>query len=407
MNEKEKLVINCTLCDATKIREEDYACFGSIELNTEILLVDDRSRSILNRLPVQMMNASSTSEKQSQEEWHFLTINSNYKIEASTQVEKGTILVVNGSLTVAPGSGGVLENYKALIVNGDLQCPGSLGGKQEVITCNGTVFSYPDECILLENKFIMDPSFPQRAAENGQYYAAKGVVITDKGIDTALLAQKRVRFVTREMIVSEEMAGDALSLVEETVKVIVVPEGYAYVPGNVELTEELLIKYGTKLFIRGNLSVKEKAVSLLSGLEGLVVIGKVSLHESGREAFRRLNVRCGKLELKRGRVIDNVCEISLDAAALEEEPEGIRINNAARVRLSADIPPELIKERLEIGNASRVFCAREQETAVHMICRNVSHICSDGDAALNEGKRDRDTPDAGFVRVINGGVYIL
>ena len=47
-----KLLINCASCDARKIREDDYAHYEAININTAALFTSPEAKAVLNRLPV-------------------------------------------------------------------------------------------------------------------------------------------------------------------------------------------------------------------------------------------------------------------------------------------------------------------------------------------------------------------
>ncbi len=398
MFEKKKLMINCEFCDATKIKEEDYSRYEEITLNTGLLVTDEKSRSILNGMHI-TMNVEKVLEIDSSEKCHFQVVNGSHEIGKNAEADKGTILVVNGALSVLPGNPEALSGYRAILVNGSITCPRNVWEKRGDVTVNGAIATYPEDCTVLNKKFTMDPYFPARAKENGRYYAEKRVVIADEKIDAALLARKGVQFVTQELLVLEKKAEEALSLVDETVKFTVIPQDYAYVQGNVTLDEGLLQKYGKKLFICGDLSTIEMGDRILPQLEGLKVTGKVRLRKKDLELLGRIDAEYGKLELVRGRDIWNAVNVSIDAAALEREPDGISIWNVATVKLAEDLSPEMIMERLEIRNAGKVLCSEAQESAVAMICQNAGHI----------GK-DKEVPglqDIADTKTINAAEYVL
>ena len=48
--EKKNLEISCAKCDARNINEELYSKYDTIEINTAVMLIDDRSREVLSRL---------------------------------------------------------------------------------------------------------------------------------------------------------------------------------------------------------------------------------------------------------------------------------------------------------------------------------------------------------------------
>lgn len=47
-----KLLINCASCDARNIREDDYAHYEAININTSALFTSPEAKAVLNRLPV-------------------------------------------------------------------------------------------------------------------------------------------------------------------------------------------------------------------------------------------------------------------------------------------------------------------------------------------------------------------
>lgn len=389
MFEKKNLVINCDVCNATKIQAEDYDKYENIVLNADILLADERSRSVLNGLPM-VMNVDKVIDGEAGKEYHFQVINGNCELNERTAVRENTILVVNGSLTILPECAEKLESFKAIVVNGPVKCPQNMGTKLGMMTVNGPVKSYPDDCVILKEKFVMDQYFPLRAKENGKYYAEKIVIMADPDIDVLQLSEKNVRFVTEELLVRENLVNEAVRLVDETVKLTVIASDHAFVPESVALNERLLKKYGKKLFVYGNVTVGEESVPTLPQIEALKVKGKVRLHKKYCELFDEVNAEYGSMEIIKGRNIENMPKVSLDAAALEREPDGVQVRNVATISLADDISPEMIMERLEIANCASVTCSKEQESAVGMICKNVfningKHNGSDGEDSAHEG----------------------
>ena len=50
--EKKNFVLNCSICDARKVKEEDLARYEHIIINSDVLLVNEESKSVLARLPM-------------------------------------------------------------------------------------------------------------------------------------------------------------------------------------------------------------------------------------------------------------------------------------------------------------------------------------------------------------------
>jgi len=400
MFEKKNLLINSDVCDARKIKKEDYEKYENITLNADVLFVDERSQSVLNELPI-LMNVDKVMELEPSEDYKVQSVNGSYELKGQEAVQENTILCVNGSLSILPESRETLGRYKAILVNGSVEYPDNLAQMLGMLKVNGSVTAYPADCILLKEEFIMDRYFPLRAKENGKYYAKEKVVLADPQIDTAVLAEKKVEFVTEELVVLEDKVEDAVLLVREDVKMTVIPSGYVFVDKDVELSERTLKKYGNKLYIWGDLTIKEDGITALSQLEGLKVDGDVCVQKKCLEQFEELDAEYDDLVILKGRQICNAVKVSLDAATLEREPDGVRVLNAAKLCLAEDISPEMILEKLEIVNCGLVSCSKEQEGAVGMIGKNIGSMNGEKGGLMDKMKMLAD------MKLINADEYIL
>ena len=178
MSDKKKFLLNCEVCDARKIKEEDYKDYEQIKINTELVIVDEKSKSILNRLPV-TMNQESMIELPEGMQAEIRTINGRYEITGNTDVKDYTFLIVSGPLLIHADAQEILGKYFKIVVNGPLRCPKSIEGNLGKISINGLVKIYPDDCIILDKEFHMDKYFPLRAKEGKRYYAENMVIIGD------------------------------------------------------------------------------------------------------------------------------------------------------------------------------------------------------------------------------------
>jgi len=61
MSEKKNLMINCDVCDARNAKEEYLSGYEQIMISTDLLLVSDESRGVLERLPA-ICNTDNTLE---------------------------------------------------------------------------------------------------------------------------------------------------------------------------------------------------------------------------------------------------------------------------------------------------------------------------------------------------------
>ncbi len=376
MSDKKNFVLNCEVCDTRKMKEEDYGGFEKMLINTELMIVNETSKSILNRLPV-TINQENTIQIPEEVAVELKAVNGSYEIGGDTAVQEHTLLLVNGSLRIHPGTEGVLAKYEKITVNGSVKCPKSLEGYLNKISVNGSVSVYPDDCVVLDETFVMDRYFPLRAKERGRYYVEKEVIIRDENVDLAKLAQKNVQFMTKRLIVPECLVEDCVTIFDEQVDYVVVPDGMALLYGKTILNEQLVEKEGGELYVYGPVTLAEDCNMEALGrtLKKLIVKGKVTLKKSQEEAFRKLDAAYDRLEISwEGRLLKNKASVRVDRSLLENSPKGVMVKNTAMVKISEDVNPKLIMDKLVLVNCAKVSCSEEQESAVEAIAENVAKI---------------------------------
>ena len=312
MEEKKNFLVNCSVCDARKVSEETLAAYEKIIINTDLMVTDARSKEVLNRLPM-VCNCDQYVDTDTDTE--IAMHNGRFEITGEAADTRKVLLIVNGTLEIRPGSEKAVESYVRILVNG-----------------------------------------------------------TDPRLPLEKLAEKNVRFITRQLVVAEETLENALLLVDEKTKLQVIPAGYVYVGGETVLTEELLEKYGTRLYIDGNLQLVPESTKLLPRLEALEVTGEVCLTEKQLEAFRKTGAVYGQIVLVKGKTIKNKVSLTLDVKMLEDAPEGILVKNCAKLYLAPEITRETILSQVQIKNCANVICSPEQKSAVELVAQNVGSI---------------------------------
>lgn len=411
MDEKKTLTINCEICDARNVREEMMDQYEQIVINGDILVEDERSKEVLNRLPV-VFRVDQVLEVEPDTE--FVVRNGSYEIRGASASEKKIVMVVNGMLMICPGSEKVLENYVKIVVNGQVLYPESMAVYVGQIQVNGETESYPDDCIFLDRQFAPDKYFALRARKGAKYYVQDKVVLTDPELDVAKLAEKDVHFLTKKLVVTEEKLEDALLLVDEKAALQVIPAGYAYVSGNAELTEELLQKYGTRLYIGGDLQLVPESTELLPGLEGLEVAKDVLLTKRQLETFRNIGAKFKNIVVTKGKTVKNKINVTLDPSVLEDAPDGIEFRNCVMIRVAPEVGCEKIRSDVEFHNCVSIFCGPEQKTAVEAVSKNVVKI-SDNENDMKGGINSLEQQlgdglsgkSAAGGRVISADQYVL
>lgn len=401
MSDKKKFLLNCEVCDARKIKEEDYKDYEQIKINTELVIVDEESKSILNRLPV-TMNQESMIELPEGMQAEIRTINGKYEITGKTDVKDYTLLIVNGPLLIHPNAQETLGKYYKIVVNGPLRCPKSIEGNLGKISINGPVKIYPDDCIILDKEFHMDKYFPLRAKEGKRYYAENMVIIGDTTVDMEKLVAKNVEFVTNRLLVHESKVEECIPMFDENVEFVVVPDGMKIIYGKIVLDEKFVKKEGNKLFVYGSVEVSPECDMKVLGeiLEKLIVKGDITLSREQEESFQRMDAEYDNIIYRfEGRVIVNKVNVSIDEKLLENSVNGIRIQNVAMVNIAEEVSQQLILEKLEIMNCAKVICSKEQKSAVAVISQNV--------AMIGEEEKESSLIDLFTTKVINAESYIM
>ncbi|MGN0400742.1 MAG: hypothetical protein ACI4HQ_00610 [Acetatifactor sp.] len=407
MFNKKNYLLNCDVCDTRMIKEEDYSGYEKMIINADVVVVSASSKSVLNRLPV-TINQDCTIEVQDGLDVDLKTINGSYEITGTTAVQEHTLLIVNGALTIHPGTEDALEKYEKIHVNGSVRCPKSLEGYLTKLSTNGSVSIYPDDCDILDSTFIVDKYFPMRAKEGKKYYVENKVIVQDKSVDLEKLVQKNVQFITNQLIVPEEMVESCVELFDEQVDFVVIPAGMKLHFGDAVLNEQLPEKEGSNIYVYGKLNVPEDidVEAVADSITKLVVRGNVVLKKEQEESFKRLNVEYGQLEFKwEGRIIENKISVKVDKTLLESSPNKVLVRNVATVKIASDVTPELILDRLMIENCAKVFCDEDQESAIAAIAQNVAKIGESGGEELPgmmEGIHDLLS-----TKMINADSYVM
>ena len=407
MSEKKNLMINCDVCDARNAKEEYLSGYEQIMINTDLLLVSAESRGVLERLPA-ICNTDNTLEVD--DDANLIFQNRSTEINSKSVFPADTVLAVNGVLLIhSDTSRQTLETLRAVNVTGSLLCPASLLTCIKDLYVTGEIKTYPDDCVVLPPVFTPDEYFHLRAKEGQKYYAEQEIRLIAPGIDLGTLRDKKVQFISPRFFVPAEKAADALELFNETASMEVIPQGYVFVDTGKELSESLLKKYGNRLFFRGDLTLTEGSIPLLSRLEKLYVSGTILVPENLAEDFYQFDVECSSVKVvkeEKRRILENSPRIVLDKDILTASPLGVLIRNSAVLTIAENITPQDILDHVEIVNCARVDCTENQKAAVYQKSTNVPQI----------GSREENGEPSGMLgillnlaetKMINADKYVL
>ncbi|MEG2215313.1 MAG: hypothetical protein RRY09_06805, partial [Oscillospiraceae bacterium] len=385
------LVINTALCDARNVSEETLRAYDSITINAAVIATTAASRELLHKYNT-LMDAGEIIDVPANAE--FSVQNGKYTISASDPGGSPAVLIVNGKLIIEKGAQAALERYISIQVNGLVTYPRSLAHLMGRLKVNGSTECYPDDAVLCKNTFVPDKVFALRT-KGGKYYAKNRVVLVDADLDVAALAAKGVEFLTDTAIIAEPLLEAALPMFAEETAVIGVPAGCAFVDDDAELSEALLRRGSGALCVQGDLSIPAEAGELLAQLKFLRVSGKVRLPKPLTEAFMAIDAQYGGLTVIRGTLLSGKQSLRLDKSALERCTEGVTVADCVELNIAADIPTELILERLVITDCVNVRCTPAQHGAVEQVSSEVVNIDDEDDSVTFSGTfGGDDTPRA-------------
>ncbi len=386
--EKKRLEINCATCDARNINEESYAKYDKIEINTAVMLIDDRSREVLSRLGAEIHAAKTLSTK---DDVPVVEINGPHKITAAALPKKGTVLTVNGGVEIEKGANRTVEMYSYIDVNGNLECPESIVSSLANVNVNGCIGTYPDDYTKLHSKLTIDDMFIARAARDGKYYVGGTVSLTDRTVDVSRLTQKKVKFKTKRFITHEDRVDECLSMFDYDTEIIPAPSDCAIANGSANLNVDLLDEYGTRLFVFGNLDARGNIADVISRLEKLVVTGKITVTHENAAAIRSLGAKYKKLEIVREMTFTNVGNVRVTNEMLHAS-DGVAVQNCAVLTIDEDVNAEDIKNLLEGTNVGYIVGSKEQTAVAQSVCKNIGAVMTPEEyAEYKNSKKDDNT----------------
>lgn len=391
------LRINCSICDARNVQESVLAAYERVSINCALLMVTPEAMELLNRYQVAMNVANSLNLEK---DVRLSVINGALELRPGQSLPaERTYLVVNGSLVIAPGSEALVKSYLGIQVNGSVTCPESMTGLLPAATINGSLNAYPDGCILLKRTAELDHTFYLRAKQDACYYAARRILALAPDIGFEKLAEKNVRFVTRQLVVTEGMVEAAAPLFDERTDILILPDGCALVNDDATLDQALVRRYGGKLYVNGDLTVNSASASCLDQVSYLRVNGSLLVTKDMEKAVKELHPIYNDLLIQGGVQLCDRGSVLIDRLMLEGAENGLSVQDCAKVEFCADVPPELIRERLvALRDCCDVICTEEQRSAVELVSEDVCRI----GPARPEADQEEADPD---VTSVNAATY--
>ena len=368
---KKNLNVTAAVLDLRNVSEDTLASYEHIKLQAALMLTTPRVEALLAKYPVEMEAAVSQS---CGEDTVVSIVNGKSSLSAAHKPEKDTILMVNGKLTIAADAA-TLRSYNKIIINGKAVCPESLTAVvNEKAMVNGKLSVYPDEAVVLKGTVKLDRSFLVRA-KNCLYWTEKQFVAVDAKLDVDALAAKGVRFAAPKAVITEPLAEKLVPLFTDDTELVILPEGAAFVDDDLKLTPSALRRYGSKLYVTGDVNIPAESAGVLGKVEYLHVGGEVTVAAALEDAFYDIpDTEYSELRVLKGALMNDKPMVRITLEMLGLDPEGISCTDCALVTLDKALTAEDIVEKLRISDCACIRCTMAQEAAVSAVSTDVAQI---------------------------------
>ena len=394
---KKKLTVNTAFCDMTRLSEETLSPYEAIEINAATIALSPRAKELLGKISVHM-NAAQV--LQVEEGTQISLKNGKAEITGNEAPAGPTMLIVNGKLIIHPDSAETLKGYAGISVNGKLLYPKSLGPLLSRVQVQGLSMSYPDDAILVEGRLRVDELFVLRAKDS-LYFVMGDVIMADESLDVKVLAEKGTRFSAKNAYIAQKLSKDALSLFDDKTRITPIPEGYSFVEDENILGHHLIPRFGKRLFFPGKLIIPRDQEGTLGQLEGLQVAGSIKLPEALLNAFASLNSKHQKLIIHKGLLITERNNLTINQALIDQNPEGLTVEDCGIVTLNADVSAQEILDKLTLRDCGAITCHPHQEAALIQVSSDIGSISLD-DPAQNAQPKEKEDP---YHETINTASY--
>lgn len=403
--EKRKLVVNAAICDARNVSEETLNSYESIDINAATVLVSKESKLLMSRYNINM-NTAEVLEASSDAE--LMVQNGRYEISDSTLLSKPVVLIVNGTLDITTSSQEVLEMFVSIQVNGAVSYPSDIKGKLPHIGVNGSTDVYPSDAIKLKKKLVVDKTFILRA-KDAKYYVKNKVVISDENLDIRSLVEKGTTFITKKAIIAESLLEKSLDLFDESVEIEMIATGLVYIEGGELLNDNLIRKYGDKLYVDGELTINLESENALNKLSKIIVRGNVLIINKLVNTFYDKCLEYNSIKIVKEVILGDKAFVTIDKAIIEKHGGGITVADCGVVNIKDDIRPEEIEDKLQFIDCGVINCSPDQKSSIELVSEDVGFI-NDNDklgglkdmvGGLGLLNKDSDT------KVVNAASYTM
>ena len=300
--------------------------------------------------------------------------------------------------------------FVSIQVNGSVSYPSDIKGKLPKIKVNGSTDSYPSDAIRLKKNLLLDKTFILRARE-AKYYVKNKLVISDENLDITSLVEKGATFITKKALIAESLLEKSLDLFDESVEIEMIPTGLVYIEGDELLNDNLIRKYGDKLYVGGGLTINLESENALNKLSKLVVKGDILIINKLMDTFYDKNLEYNSIKIIKGTIFKDKAFATIDKRMMEKQEDGITVTDCGVVNIKKDISPEEIEEKLQFIDCGVINCSPEQKSSVELVSEDVGVINDSdigklgglGDLIKGSGLFDRNSD----TKVVNAASYTM
>ena len=239
---------------------------------------------------------------------------------------------------------------------------------------NGKLSVYPDEAVVLKGTVKLDKGFLIRA-QSRLYWTEKQFVAVDAKLDVDALAAKGTRFAAPKAVIAEPLAEKLVPLFTEDTELVILPEGVTFVDDDLKLTPAAVRRYGSKLYVTGDVNIPAESGKALEKVEYLHAGGDVTIAAALEDAFYAIpDAEYSELCVLKGRLITDKPMVRITPEMLDLDPEGVSCTDCALVTLDKALASEDIVEKLHISDCACIRCTMAQEAAVSAVSTDVAQI---------------------------------
>ena len=385
--ETKKLLIDCVECDVRNITKKLLESYDEIRIDAVKVISSTEANELMAEYPVTI---DATDIICLPLDGEVTTINGRKKISGA-EIDKPTILAVNGLVEVDNDAEASLKNIISMQINGKLIYPSTLEGKMPPMQINGMTEVYPGDAIRLKKIAEVDELFLLRAKPE-KYYAQKCVMILDSGLNLADL-DERTTFLTKKAYIAKSLLADAVKHFDDETEIAVVSDGTAWVEETLTLDEDAISRYGTKLLVVGDLRVGENAAEAFEKIEFLHVTGKIVVAESLFDKVLEKKAVCKECIKYKGALLLEKEEVTVDTYFVEKYTNGVALIDCDEVIIEEDVAADWIESKMKIQGCGIVRCSKEQKISVSEIAKDTRISLKKEDDEKEEKQREEKYSD--------------